>query len=96
MILLLISGNWGIIRSNNLRGGIVLKKPILVLLIILSLGLALNLVTLKSTASADNYIELCPVCDMQGYFTGTSKWDWGHLFWLYKCPSGHDWWVRKN
>lgn len=39
---------------------------------------------------------LCPTCDTMGYFTGTTKIDWGHLFELYRCPNKHEWWERVN
>jgi len=38
--------------------------------------------------------ENCPSCGGSMYFTGETKTDWGKLFYLYKCPSGHAWWIK--
>ena len=32
----------------------------------------------------------CPVCGMMVYFTGRTYTEWGKLFKVYKCPSGHE------
>jgi hypothetical protein len=41
------------------------------------------------------YTYYCPTCDMMGIWTGETKYDWGHTFWLYKCINKHYWWERQ-
>ncbi len=31
----------------------------------------------------------CPTCGMSVYFTGETFVEWGKLFKVYRCPSGH-------
>jgi len=38
--------------------------------------------------------ENCPSCGSSMYFTGETKTDWGKLFYMYKCPAGHTWWIK--
>ena len=40
-------------------------------------------------------METCPVCDMNGYWTGKTQYTWGRTFYGYKCPAEHFWWVRQ-
>ena len=47
-----------------------------------------------STISASGSHE-CPVCSVIGIWTGQSKIEWGHSFWLYKCVNNHYWWEKQ-
>lgn len=38
----------------------------------------------------------CPTCGGSMYFTGETQVEWGKLQKLYKCPSGHGWWVNSS
>ena len=66
-----------------------MKKLIIVLI------LAIMILTAITPIYTYAYGSTCPVCDAYGYFTGQTKVDWGHIFWLYKCPSSHYWWERQ-
>jgi hypothetical protein len=70
----------------------------LLLAFILSLAVGLTIASAEVSHSHETELVLhaCPICSMGGYFTGTTKTDWGHLFYLYQCPNGHTWWERVN
>ena len=55
------------------------------------IGLLLVLWVVSGLAIA---AERCPTCGGLMYFTGETRTDWGKLFYLYKCPSGHTWWIE--
>ena len=38
----------------------------------------------------------CPVDDMVSYFTGTTKTMDGRMFYQYRCPRQHTFWVRSD
>jgi len=40
--------------------------------------------------------ENCASCGGSMYFTGKTKTEWGKLFKMYKCPSGHAWWIKAS
>ena len=40
--------------------------------------------------------ENCMTCGSSMYFTGETRVDWGKLQKLYKCPSGHAWWINSS
>lgn len=40
--------------------------------------------------------ENCLTCGSSMYFTGETRTEWGKLQKMYKCPSGHAWWVNSS
>jgi transposase-like protein len=40
--------------------------------------------------------EKCPSCNSSMIFTGESKTENGRLFYNYKCPSSHTWWINPK
>lgn len=54
-------------------------------------GIAFLLAVMCGIAFAS---ENCPTCGGSMYFTGQTKTDWGKLFYMYKCPSSHAWWIE--
>ncbi|MFO7885539.1 MAG: hypothetical protein R6U68_12005, partial [Desulfobacteraceae bacterium] len=40
--------------------------------------------------------EKCLTCGNSMYFTGETRTEWGKLQKMYKCPSGHAWWVNSS
>ena len=55
------------------------------------IGILVALSVMCGVASAS---EKCASCNGSMYFTGKTKTDWGKLFYMYKCPSGHAWWIQ--
>jgi uncharacterized protein YpmB len=66
---------------------------------IISILLIIFLIILTGMPLASAYIynkHPCPVCEVEGLNTYQSKYEWGHLFYLYKCYNNHYWWERAN
>ena len=76
-----------------------MKKMIWVLCVTLLVSLLMGMSNASAEIGHNHITELsiqqCPVCNMSGYFTGTTKVDWGQLFYLYECPNGHRWWSKQ-
>ena len=43
--------------------------------------------------SATAYAYTCQYDNLQLYFTGQTKVEWGKIVKLYKCPAGHAYWI---
>ena len=38
----------------------------------------------------------CPTCNMSMYFTGETNTEWGKMRYLYRCPSGHEYYFSST
>ena len=71
-----------------------MKKVVLMLVVLLLIGI-LPVAAMSHTDEMPLSFQQCPVCGMNGIWTGTTKTDWGKMFYLYECPNGHRWWSQQ-
>ena len=74
---------WAVCQTQLRKEGVAMKRCGVILLAALLMQC--------STVLAS---EKCPSCGASMYNTCETKSEWGKLFQLYKCPSGHGWWIE--
>lgn len=74
-----------------------MKRITLIILVAFICSLGVNMVAAETGHSHETTYaaQSCPVCNMMGHFTGTTKTDWGKLWYLFECPNGHRWWSQN-
>jgi hypothetical protein len=76
-----------------------MKKTIILITLVFALVSSLCFLPLSQTSALANpWIgeHSCPVCDLPAHYTGQSKFEYGHSFYLFQCLGGHTWWQRED